>query len=145
MGRLRLLRLVMRPPRGLYTSARRGSPMLCLSLSVQKVSSTPLSSLSHRRHSSRSRSSSWLCGLRTRSSSSTRTILPLRSSRLCSFLANSFSILKESSRNSWSNPLKMLLPLCWLPLSLRLWPSLCLCLCLPPCCCSCCCCGFPAR
>lgn len=143
MGRLRLLRLLMRPPRGLYTSARRGSAMLCLSLRVQKVSSTPLSSLPHRPPSSRS--SSRLCGPSTRSSSLTSTIFPLRSSRLCSFLASSFSILKESARNSSSKPLKMLLPLCWLPLrlGLRLLLRLRLRLCLSPCCC--CCCGFPAR
>lgn len=102
----------MRPPRGLYTSARDGWPKFSLSLIVQIVSSSPLGSdpllpsrslLLGLLSSSLSSNS----GLKT-SNLSTRIIRPLWSSRPCKFLTNSGSTLKTSARRFWSKPSKRL-------------------------------------
>lgn len=141
----------MRPPLGLYISARSGLSMFSLSLSVHSVSSKPLAPTSspvllsrpwprqrclpcrsRSRSLSRSPSSPLsYCGLRIWSSFWTSTMWPRWSFCPLSLWASSFSMLKESLRMSSSRPLKMFPKLsccccCW-PRRLwlcRLWPWL---------------------
>lgn len=113
MGRVWLLRVLRRPPRGLNTSALVGWSMFWRIFWEQKVSSKPLtillppadplllccslscSSLPY------SGNSNW--------SLSARTMKPLLSSLACNLLITSGSRLKASAKSSSSNPLKMLL------------------------------------
>lgn len=140
--------LVMRPARGLKISASDGLSTLCLSLAVQKVSSTPLYLMLPRDPISNSRcccssliclsSSGLRCGLSTSSPRSTRTntIMPLKSSSPFSLLAMSVFTWKASASIRSSMPEKTF-PDVSSSTGLRVWPLSLFLLCISRC-------GFPA-